>query len=55
MEIGTATVRSVIGPEIQISDKDIQDSLWNFYYDVDQTVAYILGMYSGLYQSVTRQ
>lgn len=42
MQIGTASVRSVLGPEVLVSDKEIQDSLWHYYYDVDKTVTYLL-------------
>ena len=48
MEIGTASVRSILGPEVLVSDKDIQDSLWHYYYDVDKTVDYLLSMCSDL-------
>ena len=45
MQEGTAQVRSVLGPEVSISDKDIQDSLWHYYYDIERTVTYLLSMY----------
>ena len=42
---GTAKVRNVLGSEDSITDKDIQDSLWHYYYDVEKTVNYLLSMY----------
>ncbi|MCJ1387626.1 Hsp70 suppressor, GTPase facilitates ribosomal subunit dissociation [Xylographa bjoerkii] len=46
MQEGTAHVRSILGPEVAISDKDIQDSLWHYYYDVGKTVTYLLNQRS---------
>ena len=39
---GTAQVRDVLGSQVSITDKEIQDSLWHYYYDVDKTVDYLL-------------
>ena len=39
---GTARVRNVLGPDVAVSDREIQDSLWHYYYDVEKTVMYIL-------------
>ena len=44
MQEGTAQVRSILGPEVAISDKDIQDSLWHYYYDIERTVTYLLSV-----------
>ena len=44
MERATKKVRDVLGSDVMISDKDIQDSLWYYFYDVEKTVNYILGM-----------
>ena len=44
LRLGTAKVRDVIGPEVSITDREIEDSLWHYYYDVDKTVNYLLGM-----------
>lgn len=41
---GTAKVRDVLGPELPITDKEIEDSLWHYYYDIDKTVNYLLSM-----------
>ena len=40
--IGTAKVRSILGSEVAVTDREIQDSLWHYYYDVTKTVNYIL-------------
>ena len=41
--LNTAKVRSILG-DFPVTDKEIQDSLWHYYYDVEKTVAYILSM-----------
>ena len=46
LSLGTAEVRDVLGPDISITDKEIEDSLWHYYYDVDKTVNYLLGIAS---------
>lgn len=49
MRLGTAEVREVLGPEVSITDKEIEDSLWHYYYDIDKTVNYLL---STTYQTI---
>ena len=41
LRVGTIEVRKVLGPGYQVSDKEIQDSLWNYYYDIQKTVNHI--------------
>lgn len=41
LRVGTIEVRKALGPVYQASDKEIQDSLWNTYYDVGKTVNFI--------------
>ncbi|CAD6568372.1 MAG: Hsp70 suppressor, GTPase facilitates ribosomal subunit dissociation [Alectoria sarmentosa] len=48
LRLGTAKVRAVLGPEVSIADKEIEDSLWHYYYDVDKTVNYLLGQRTNL-------
>ena len=43
MDKGKKIVRDVIGQIKEISDKDIEDALWNFYYNTEDTIAYLLG------------
>ncbi|KAI5807426.1 P-loop containing nucleoside triphosphate hydrolase protein [Peziza echinospora] len=46
MKIALSKVRAVIGSEIPgLSDKKIEDTLWDYYYDVEKTVNYILNTY----------
>ncbi|KAL8940544.1 MAG: hypothetical protein Q9216_002761 [Gyalolechia sp. 2 TL-2023] len=42
LQQGLVEVRAVLGPSIPVSDKDIEDSLWHYYYDVEKTVNYLL-------------
>lgn len=42
MREGTLKVRDVLGPDIAVTDKEIQDSLWHYYYDIAKTVTYLL-------------
>jgi len=37
----TTKVRQELGTEFNATDKEIQDALWNYYYDVGKTVTYI--------------
>jgi len=46
MRIGTAKVLEALGSSLSVSDKEIQDSLWHYYYDIDKTVSYLKSKYS---------
>ena len=46
MREATASVREILGPEVPVTDKEIQDSLWHYYYDVGKTVTYLLSTYA---------
>ena len=46
--MGTAKVRSVLGREVLFTDREIQESLWHYYYDVEKTVAYLLSRGSSI-------
>ena len=50
METSTARVREVVGPPTvsDITDQAIQDALWEFYFDIPQTVQWLLGTSHGL-------
>ncbi|KAF1813447.1 hypothetical protein P152DRAFT_434558 [Eremomyces bilateralis CBS 781.70] len=41
MRIGVQRVREGLGPDHKISDKDIQEALWHYYYDVTKSVSYL--------------
>lgn len=34
-------MKEAIGSDITATDKEIHDSLWHYYFDVDKTVAYL--------------
>lgn len=42
LQEGTVKVRQVLGPDLKVTDEEIQESLWHYYYDVEKTVNYIL-------------
>jgi hypothetical protein len=41
---GMAQVRAAIGPDLAVTDQEIRDALWHYYYDVSKSVSWILGM-----------
>ena len=43
LRLGTIEVKKMLGPAYQISDTEIQDALWNFYYDTTKTVNLLKG------------
>ncbi|KAK3175119.1 hypothetical protein OEA41_002365 [Lepraria neglecta] len=42
LRLGTIKVRDILGEDAGIPDKEIEDSLWHYYYDIDKTVNYLL-------------
>lgn len=43
MRLGTIAVREAIGPDVPgITDGEIQEALWHYYYDVGKSVTYLL-------------
>ena len=42
LQEGTAKVRSILDDGVPVTDQEIQDSLWHYYYDVEKTVTYLL-------------
>ncbi|KAL6714445.1 hypothetical protein ACLMJK_007869 [Lecanora helva] len=42
LRIGTIKVRNIIGDDVSVTNKDIEDSLWHYYYDVEKTVNFLL-------------
>ena len=43
MRLGTIAVRDALGQGVPgITDKDIQEALWHYYYDLDKSVNYLL-------------
>lgn len=46
MAEGTAEVTALLGPGAdKVTIQQIQDALWHYYYDVDKTVAYLIGKF----------
>lgn len=44
MREGTIKVREALGTAFQVSDKEIQETLWHYYYDVGKSVVYLKSM-----------
>lgn len=38
---GLASIRDILGPGF--TDHDIKSALWNYYFDQEQSIAYLLG------------
>ena len=47
LEQATVEVRKGLDTSYQVSDAEIQDTLWNYYYDIAKTVTYIQSMEEG--------
>ncbi|KAI1626008.1 elongation factor EF-1 alpha subunit [Exophiala viscosa] len=41
MRLGAIKVREALGSAIPVSDKEIQETLWHYYYDVGKSVVYL--------------
>lgn len=48
MASGLDAIHSILGPETPISNRDIKDALWNYFFDVESSVAFLLGRSSFL-------
>lgn len=48
LQHGAVEVRGVLGPEVGVSDQEIEEALWHYYYDVEKSVNYLLSMYVNL-------
>ncbi|MDA4133294.1 MAG: hypothetical protein OK454_09260, partial [Thaumarchaeota archaeon] len=43
---GTAEIQSMLGDEAsKVTVRQIQDALWHYYYDIDKSIAYLMGKY----------
>ena len=42
LRTGAIKVREILGDEVRVTDRAIEDSLWHYYYDVEKTVNYLL-------------
>ncbi len=48
LRVGAIQVRSALGQAFaSIADKEIQDTLWHYYYDVAKSVSYLKSMLLG--------
>lgn len=46
MAQGTAEIISILGPQAdKVTQQQIQDTLWHYYYDIDKSVAYLIGKF----------
>ena len=43
MEKKLAEVRQILGEETGIRDSDIRETLWYYYFDVEASIAWLLG------------
>ena len=43
MRLGTQHVKEMLGADFPVTEKEIQDSLWHYFFDVDKTVTYLMG------------
>lgn len=41
LRTGIVQVRSILGDSVSVTNTEIEDSLWHYYYDVDKTVNYL--------------
>ncbi|KAK4701170.1 hypothetical protein P7C70_g5071, partial [Phenoliferia sp. Uapishka_3] len=41
LESAMTAVHLKLGPTSPITDKDIKDALWNYYFDVDESISYL--------------
>jgi len=43
MEVCLAKVRQLLDHSTEITDSEIRETLWYYYFDIDQTVSWLLG------------
>lgn len=43
MEAGVVKIRQLLGEQNPIADAEIRETLWYYYFDVEQTVSWLLG------------
>ncbi|KAJ4349403.1 uncharacterized protein N0V89_008018 [Didymosphaeria variabile] len=46
MAAGVAKVKEALGSEYKVKEVDIQDALWNYYYDVGKSVTHLKNKYA---------
>jgi hypothetical protein len=45
MQLAMVKVRSLLGDDTVFTDAKIRETLWYYYFDVEQTVDWLLRMY----------
>ena len=55
MRQGTIRVRQSLPPGIDITDKQIQESLWHYYYDVEKSVSYLASTHTPKAQKASKK
>lgn len=45
MVVGTVAVRAELPTDNHITDAQIQEALWNYYYDIEKSVSYLTNKY----------
>ena len=43
MESGVTSIRAILGENTPVTEQDIKEALWNYYFDVEQSVTFLLG------------
>lgn len=43
MESSLESLQAMLGPDTSISEAQMKDALWNFYFDIEQSVTFLLG------------
>ena len=41
---GSISVRQALGPHFPVTEEEIKESLWHYYYDVAKSVSYLKGL-----------
>lgn len=42
LRTGTQAIKELMGPDTTVTDKEIEEALWYYYFDVDKSVTYLL-------------
>ena len=50
LRLGTIKVHELLGIDFPISEEEIQEALWHYYYDVEKSVTYLKSGYSSIWQ-----
>lgn len=48
LENGLSHVRNIVGEDIGISDTEIKEALWYYYFDREETVNWVFGKITSL-------